>query len=178
MGCDIHLWVEVFDGNQWQFAHTFSDRNGIVSWDEPYTARDSSLFALLAGVRADGTFPPIAPPRGVPHDVSTTGARIVRVFGNDGHTHSWLLLSELIEHNRTARILRYGYLSLKDAELWREFKSEPQKWADAPSEEFSRHSSWTTCFANIWPEFYNIFVNKSPYKEPPDSIRLCFFFDN
>lgn len=124
MGCDIHLYVEKRTDGVWRELHqvppydcTWCDgkkinRQGDACWrckglgkqTEPWDNRNYDVFAMLADVRngygfagcdtGDG-FRPIASPRGLPLDVS----KILRVradeYGADGHSHSWLLLSEL-----------------------------------------------------------------------------------
>jgi len=109
MGCDIHLWVETFDGSTWKFAnpHRICEVGGEPSiwWEEPYVERNYYLFALLADVRNYGSakIRPISPPKGIPPDVSEIGLRICRERGPEGHSHSWLSASELISYDWSQR---------------------------------------------------------------------------
>src|SRR5581483_6649473 len=113
MGCDIHAFIERRE----------RDANGRpASWvhvpapvvpDEPENeydffddgsrrpvpadiGRKYDLFALLADVRNRGEIEPIAPPRGLPEDVSEPVRRESDVMGADGHSHSWFTLEELL----------------------------------------------------------------------------------
>jgi hypothetical protein len=115
MGCDIHIYAEIKTGDGWEkvgaiFPNPYfditrpsiTDDDGYV-WnakleDEPYSGRNYDLFALLADVRNYDEIDPIDYPRGLPDDVSDKIAEISNDYGADGHSHSWYLLSELIEY--------------------------------------------------------------------------------
>lgn len=109
MGCDIHLWVETFDGAMWKFAHPYricgEGRESWVVWEEPYPERNYYLFALLADVRNGGSIKlrPISPPKGIPSDLSEIGSRICREWGPEGHSHSWLVADELLSYDWSRR---------------------------------------------------------------------------
>lgn len=80
MGCDIHGWVEKKVGEKWIAVR---ELEGQAEY------RNYERFAALAGVRGEGP-----EPRGIPPDVSeTTGYHIGR-WDTDGHSHSWLPLTE------------------------------------------------------------------------------------
>lgn len=98
MGCDIHGVVERRSGDKWVGVRVlgFVHRSGQA--DEPYgfvgdvaRSRNYRRFAALAGVRGHG---PEA--RGVPPDISDTSKLLIDQWGGDGHSHSWLPLSEAI----------------------------------------------------------------------------------
>lgn len=83
MGCDIHLHVEVKIKGKWHH------------YNHPYINRDYRLFSKMAGVRSNyDDVPPIAQPRGIPTDASTTTKFECEHDGIDGHSHSWLSASE------------------------------------------------------------------------------------
>jgi len=95
MGCDIHMYVEQRDGDQW--VH--------VPWDggvdfigcpitEPFEWRDYGMFGFLADVRNHSEVPPIAQPRGLPEDASAH-VRELDDDGSWGHSASWLSIDEL-----------------------------------------------------------------------------------
>lgn len=97
MGCDIHTYVEVRDGNTWKLSQKpiFHDDEGNASWD-PFSWRSYAMFTLLAGVSNQGYgITPISEPRGIPADISEPLRSILA--GKDWwlHSHSWLTLREL-----------------------------------------------------------------------------------
>lgn len=94
MGCDIHLVLEKNDAELgWVGIDTFEGHHGRSEKDDWYcpVARDRNyrLFAALAGVRGEGPAP-----RGVPCDASSTTRLLVKQWGVDGHSHSWLPIKE------------------------------------------------------------------------------------
>jgi hypothetical protein len=108
MGCDIHMVLEkqvkVRGLFRWVGVNAFpyvsgtiyrSDgaghhtASGHVHWD--VRGRNYDLFAALAGVRGPG---PAA--RGVPDDVSDLAYLEIGVWGEDGHSHSWGLMTEVL----------------------------------------------------------------------------------
>lgn len=88
MGCDIHTGIEIRTHSHWWYHSTawFPDRN-------------YEFFEILAGVRGRGRdIPPIAKPRGVPPDASGGFMDFVERYRGDGHSHSYLLLSEVLAY--------------------------------------------------------------------------------
>lgn len=82
MGCDIHGWVEVKDGEKWVAVKELKDGQ-----------RNYERFALLAGVRERDYYNKNgAAPKGIPVDVSETVAYHIKQWGYDGHSHSYLPL--------------------------------------------------------------------------------------
>ena len=79
MGCDIHGWVEVKVGNKYVAVAELKDRS-----------RNYGRFSLLASVRGISSRKPI----GIPDDVSDTAKYHIDYHGVDGHSHSYLSLSE------------------------------------------------------------------------------------
>lgn len=99
MGCDIHLVLEKRDGEKWVGIDTFNGHHR-AKWElkdeneydysSPVTrTRNYHRFAKLAGVRGYGPNP-----RGVPDDASDTTRLMVKRWGSDGHSHSWLPMTE------------------------------------------------------------------------------------
>lgn len=87
MGCDIHMWIEVQrDDGTWLLVASGTEE------------RDYALFGRLAWVRREDE-KPIAEPRGIPSDASEGYLYHCKRWEDDGHTHSWLLLSELMAVN-------------------------------------------------------------------------------
>lgn len=83
MGCDIHLHAEVKIKNAWHhYAH-------------PSVPRSYPLFSIMAGVR--GEEEPIAPPRGLPHDITAVTRLDYEHCREDWHTPSWLSSEEAVQ---------------------------------------------------------------------------------
>ncbi len=93
MGCDIHLVLEQYDTDLgWVGVDTFESHEGGhgKGWCRPIVReRNYKLFAAIAGVRGEGP-----PPRGIPDDASATTRFLVKQWGEDGHSHSWLPLDD------------------------------------------------------------------------------------
>ena len=85
MGCDIHLHTEVKIGGVW------------LHYGCPDVNRNYCVFAKMAGVRNDAGYgiTPIAAPRGLPKDVSELTAFACELYGEDGHSHSFLTSGEV-----------------------------------------------------------------------------------
>lgn len=108
MGCDIHFYVEVRKGGVWKSVDKWdTDEDGwmhVPYGDAFYDDRNYDLFAILAdvrngvgfaGVTTGEGFNIIAPPRGLPSDVSPEVLKASSCWGCDGHSHSWFTLAEL-----------------------------------------------------------------------------------
>ena len=103
MGCDIHLWCEVETvKGTWVPAPAVFDADRFEQdWfktskiDKPFLWRNYNMFAFLAGVRNESGITPIVAPRGLPKEgISSVW---VEEYEYDGHSASWLLISELLE---------------------------------------------------------------------------------
>jgi hypothetical protein len=92
MGCDIHMVLEERDDEfGWVGINAFHghrDRKGSSSWPGA-TDRHYKRFAALAGVRGEGP-----EPKGIPDDASPLTRLEIKGWGGDGHSHSWLPISE------------------------------------------------------------------------------------
>jgi len=82
--------------------------NNSVLLDSGYSDRNYGLFAILAdvrnghgfaGVRTGEPTVPISAPRGVPDDASDGYRDEVRQWGEDGHSHTWFTLAELLAYD-------------------------------------------------------------------------------
>ncbi len=97
MGCDIHLYREKKLDGVWVSADTWTNayNEGLdVDYDDrAYTGRNYDLFGLLAGVRGD--IPGHFEARCMPDDCCAEIAAVAERWGCDGHSHSYLNLSEL-----------------------------------------------------------------------------------
>lgn len=99
MGCDIHLYREKKINGAWVSADTgwndeYAEGYLDVPWDERFTDRDYNLFGFLAkGVRRDHSYSFVA--RGMPFNVCPEVSALKEHWDLDGHTPSYLSLSEL-----------------------------------------------------------------------------------
>lgn len=78
MGCDIHGWVEKKTDKGWVGIAELKDGE-----------RNYGRFTMLAGVRGDGP-----DPLGIPDDASQTTEHFIEEWGDDGHSHSFIPLTE------------------------------------------------------------------------------------
>lgn len=91
MGTDIHCVAERRGPDGWEFVPL-----DFYCGEE----RNYALFAILAGVRrmTNAGFVPIAPPRGLPPDLSPPLQGMGDPsIGSCDHNHTWLTLRELME---------------------------------------------------------------------------------
>lgn len=140
MGCDIHAFIEVRNGDGWKVYDWESDipeKDYHARWDHPlYIGRNYNLFAMLADVRngygfagcdtGEG-FKPIASPRGLPPDVCSVVKLESMGWGIDGHSHSWLTVRELLDYDTSQTSVLSG---LVDMEEFRSFieNGSPSGW--------------------------------------------------
>lgn len=103
MGCDIHFYVEVRKGKNWESADRWSvdPSDGVPYIDDPdkfYSGRNYYLFSILAGVRSyDNAYEPICNPRGLPSGLSKEVEDECERWDVDGHSQSYFTLAELLE---------------------------------------------------------------------------------
>lgn len=122
MGCDIHLmaekkvfhvddkdkekgvWINIdkWVVNETRFRYSSEGEKyptmTITYDDRFYKGRNYNLFTALAGVRSfefDNAPPIISEPKGFPKDASPQVKSENKRWKGDGHSHSWLTLSEI-----------------------------------------------------------------------------------
>ncbi len=98
MGCDIHITTEMLnehDNKFYSFIGYGDDK--FLSYNDCPRYRNYELFGVLAGVRRGGE-DMISEPRGIPKNASTGYKEAAEAYGEDGHSHSYFLLSELFLH--------------------------------------------------------------------------------
>jgi hypothetical protein len=169
MGCDIHLVVERRNGNgQWERVlpppeaydpwlkeqaekkagkdSYYSNRVRYV-W---YGDRNYNLFAILADVRNDFDFKPIAGPRGLPDDLSAEVVKLTDPSDDDDsndvwlgdHSHSCLTVQELLDYNWDQETMEGGWVDPWNFELWRQRgQSRPDAWCKGVSGQGIEHIS-------------------------------------
>lgn len=170
MGCDIHLAVEVRNGDGvWRRALPPEEVRD--PWlveqaeerpDDPYYAkrvevtwfddRNYNLFAILAGVRNNFDFEPIAEPRGLPDDLSAEVKRLDYAEQEDedaddndvslgDHSQSWLTLAELQAYNWNREVKEGGWVDPINFLLWQN-EGRPQSWSSGVGGGAVDHLSW------------------------------------
>lgn len=148
MGCDIHMYYEIELQGKWTYYDwrkqyvVGQDEDGDVydyerMFGDPLCIwRDYNLFAVLAdvrngrgfaGVRTGSGFVPISKPRGLPEDVSSEVKVADERWGDDGHSHSWCSLQELLDYDWDRITTLEGDV---DEANYRIFKAEgnPSEW--------------------------------------------------
>jgi hypothetical protein len=105
MGCDIHMvvekrWPNGIEEDRWVGLHACpwavlevydgaEFRSGNACWLA--RSRNYRLFAALAGVRGEGPAP-----LGMPDDASDLAQMQAEAWAGDGHSHSWMMMSEAL----------------------------------------------------------------------------------
>lgn len=154
MGCDIHFYAEKKVHDNWVPAVPIIDLNNGEYPDEGpdldtpynekwYTDRNYDLFSILAdvrngfgfaGVKTGEGFVPIDQPRGVPHDASPGYRMVVEAFGEDGHSHSWLTIKDLLTYDWTQTTTKTACVDLKTYADWTACKFWGKACGEAPKE--------------------------------------------
>lgn len=92
------------DSQEWYQAHEREDVFYKDRWKHPlYLGRNYGMFAILAGVRNYDNYPVIVDPRGIPVNPSPEYTQMCAGDELDGHTHSWVTLTELLNFKGWAR---------------------------------------------------------------------------
>jgi len=156
MGCDCHVYVETKlpNGNWATFPPTnvpcewcngtgksgngtacFSCNGSKVTNDPQgwYHSRNYNVFAILADVRNNYGFTPIAMPRGIPEDTAIIEThdlpydeRTYVSFGD--HSFSWLLLQEILDYDWDQPVAKHGMVSVAEYKEWAT-KGKPNSWS-------------------------------------------------
>lgn len=171
MGCDIHLAVEVQNGDgKWeralpppeacdpwlakQAAEQPDDRyyteRARVTW---FHDRNYNLFAILAGVRNGYDLESISEPRGLPDDLSLELRKLnyddpLYVESEDSndislgdHSQSWLTLAELLAFDWSREFKEGGWVGVQDFLVWQQ-EGRPKSWSGGVSGGRVEHLSW------------------------------------
>lgn len=214
MGCDIHSYAEVKNKDgAWEsvgaiFANPYYDAERPESeWNmprtvHPYQHRNYDLFALLADVRNQFGIIPIAGARGLPDDVSPEVTKESKEYDCDGHSHTWLLLSELQQVDyANIPVTTSGVMKAATYKSWdkRSILDEYSQgvWGPSvvivPAEAYDKlnalgalaphvywyvSASWTLplgiCIGNDWIECLDELAKLGE----PDNVRFVCWFDN
>lgn len=118
MGCDIHCFKEKFVNGAWVTADEWSiqyEESLGVDYTKRFTDRNYNLFSVLSkGVRGEQKFS--FEPRGLPFNVCAELKTDSDAWGCDGHSHSYLYLSELREMQTFLKSHTITVSGMKDAE--------------------------------------------------------------
>lgn len=200
MGCDIHMYVEyktkVNEKEKWVSGDYFKPNPYHGEWEgedkldrmELYGARNYGLFSTLAGVRdyTDAMIP-VSDPKGIPEDTCQYIKNENERWGSDGHTHSWLTLSELKKYQeKNLKLKRTGLLSPQQLE---DFNKGilPESWCQGTNQPGYERREWEEENTTLIPiieklqkrahELMQYEFDK--YDEAnDDKIRIVFWFDN
>ena len=189
MGCDIHMYAEVWKDDSWtKVGNTWKQDYGDGLTDEPYDERNYRLFGLLANVRNGYGFAgcntgdpvePIDMPRGLPDDVSDGVRAISDEWDCDGHSHSWLTLQELLDVDWYGQALTVrGFVTKEQAEEYRKYATLPESWCGGTTDPDAIQIEWSSGYYDSMKYFVDVTIPRLQELGDPDSVRIVFFFDN
>lgn len=158
MGCDIHMIVQVRDGESWRTVEVpnldykkdskYSFQREEVRY-RGYSDRNYDAFAILANVRngtgvagcdtGDG-FEPIAEPRGFPKDFALDSEDDHCGVWMGDHSHSWLTLAELEACDWTRTTKQRGWVNGVELKRMRDAgEDRPKSWCGGVSGGRTKH---------------------------------------
>lgn len=181
MGCDIHPYAEVRKNGKWERSpiKVPSDRN---YW----------TFSVLAGVRNGCGFAgsytgepvtPIAEPRGLPSDTTIADNSLEYEDPNHvwlgDHSHSWLLLSELLAVDLDSPVIQAGIINREQLRALHFEKKPPTDWCAAkhPMGADDVRATWSRPLRECAWLLPKIIDALRPLGDPAD-VRLVFGFDS
>jgi hypothetical protein len=198
MGCDIHPCVEVTDENGKWKAVGDPENAGSFEWD---FGRNYCSFAVMAGVRNSYEMRPISEPRGLPKDVTKHVACEISEEDPNLHSHSWLLLSEILAYDLDQVVQMEGWVSVREFKQFQK-NGEPSSYCGGVGGGDVRHISNDDMrrivkdgpYSFEKGDFYTLLHWQKKYKDEipallrfveqikklgdPDKIRIVFAFDN
>lgn len=204
MGCDIHLCTEVKDitngvkkwrnCDDWRLNRYYEkgvkDGESEYNIHSIYNDRDYELFTALAGVRQyNEKNIPIGEPRGLPDDCSDAVKKQSKMWGADGHSHSYLTFAEVEKYfAEHGNVYHSGLVHPDAAKLLLEKGETPEEWCQGSSNKSMVWVEWTEPFlalqkllsameVRMRDELW-IFHGKSPTPEQKEYFRIVFWFDN
>lgn len=218
MGCDIHIHIEYkrnkftgYDANkepQFEKVWTCGDyfkvnpyyTEGNDDGEPPLSLvgfcdnRNYARFAVLADVRNYGNTPYIDEPRGLPDDVTAEVEKDSNRWGEDGHSHSYFTLKELLDFQKDIKPLKHRGMISPDAQKALDEKGEvPNQWCQGTNIPGWAFREWEEENTVLLPlidalkkradELYVIpgwrweDIPETAYEEAED-IRIVFWFDN
>lgn len=204
MGCDIHPYVEMKgDDGKW---HAVKPAGNDPRWAKPEDIewdfnRSYHSFSVLAGVRNSDEYRPIAEPRGIPEDASQEVKDESERWDSDGHSHSWLSLSEILAYDWDQKVTNTGIVGESEFKSFME-KGEPESWcggvgggnvkhitnsemkrivmegrAEGDEAFYYTELTWETKVKDYCGTLLS-FVESLKKLGDPERIRVVFWFDN
>lgn len=140
MGTDIHVIVQVRDGAGWRIVRHEGEGTPWELYRSPVDGRNYNLFGILANVRNDYDFPPIAEPRGFPDDfVKPTISEMGRYepeyeedpnapYEPGDHSFSWVTLAELDAYDWACVTVFNGVIPEAEYKEWKP-RTQPKEWS-------------------------------------------------
>lgn len=142
MGCDIHFFVERRVDGKWKTADEWQrgkyDATRIVPrGDGYYGNRNYDLFAILAnvrngrgfaGIKTGEGFVPMSEPRGIPDDACPEYRAYAESWGDDGHSHSYLTVAEIMAYDWTQATKKQGWVTRKQYARYK-INGAPDSWS-------------------------------------------------
>lgn len=205
MGCDIHAFLEVkhykYNDKErkngiWVNADKWTRNEDVVLYPEDYgrkyevkyedriyACRNYLLFAILANVRNHWDIKPISKPKGVPEDVTEEVKRECEYWDCDGHSHSYLTLTELLNFDQwdtPDEDVDYAFCKEEVKEL--EEKYGDKHIRTVYENDFVFKVYYKTYWRELCSEFMKTLERMKSYlkegRTTTDDIRLVFWFDN
>jgi hypothetical protein len=138
MGCDIHLYKEKKISGQWVTADSgwddeYDEGYEDLPWEKRFTDRDYDLFGFLSkGVRRDHAFSFVG--RGMPFNACPEVLALKEHVDLDGHSGSFLYLSELKDAWQYLQSKTVTVSGMKDADSFNELmesvnSDQPTDWS-------------------------------------------------
>jgi hypothetical protein len=136
---DIYLHTEAREpGGRWRCVDASTrDEADAVLWSSLYSDRDHDVQSILGlgytGIKAGegfsgAGFSVVAPPRGLPADVSPEVNSHAQDWLRDGDCFSWLSLRDIREFDWTQRARKIGVVGLLELARWK-VHGAPGNWA-------------------------------------------------
>lgn len=193
MGCDIHMYVEYRNDNNWRPGDYFvkdgdwADDNGFER-KEIHGGRNYSLFSTLAGVRDySEKIVPVSEPKGIPDDACRYTKKQFNEWGSDAHTPSYLTLSELKAYQDGHPVLHHSGLISPKQQVDLDNGVLPDSWCQGTSLEGYKRREWSEPNTALIPLIEKLQVRAKELlrheweKQVPNddhNIRIVFWFDN
>jgi hypothetical protein len=174
MGCDIHSFVEVKKGNNWELlkekpfpADDFHKKYYKEDFtDDPFPYRNYGLFGFLADVRNYSCVEPISEDKGFPNDASIEVVTEKETWDADGHSHSWLTLEEMLS-------VDYDKI-IWDKRVTRQVSPNCWDGSCEANEGEGEHLSLREFLGQSYFQTLDILKTLGS----PESVRVVFWFDN
>lgn len=214
MGTDIYLYAEIKKDGAWHLLGELKENREYYPEDNPnsqplnpvelYNGRNYDLFSILADVRNPNgktldnkPFDVIAPPRGLPEDLSAEIRNWLKNWeyedddesgvGSSGvGSPSWLLLSEVLQFDWDGKVMHYeAMVDARVARLFEESKPFPySKWPKEIPISYSTYQRdgvivrWTDTYADSVGKDFMELLNTLKQHGEPSQIRLVFWFEH